>query len=78
MDENDTKCLLSVSGTVSSIVLSTHRVAGLLREAVNLREPEHNQSIRLNPSQNLPSSVHQVPQVAVVGAEVEESIPALF
>ena len=27
---------------------------------------------------NLPLGVYQVPQVAVVGAEVEESVPALF
>ena len=30
------------------------------------------------PSSNLPLGVYQVPQVAVVGAEVEESIPGIY
>ena len=64
----------SVSATVRRVVLSTDGVTGLLCEALRLRQPEQN---TVHPSfihlKIIPGSVHEVPQVAVVGSEVKPS-----
>ena len=66
--------LISVSATVRGVVLSTDGVTGLLCEALCLRQPEQN---IVNPSliylKIIPSAVHEVPQVAVVGSVVKPS-----
>ena len=68
----------SVSATVRRVVLSADWVAGLLGETLRLRQPEENTVNHSAPYRALPGSVHEVPQVAVVGPEVQPSQPVVI
>ena len=70
---------ISISRTIPAAVLRTHSVSGVLAEPIRTGEPERESELRMMFNVQLllsPSTLHQVPQVTVVGALVQDSIPS--